>query len=58
MSKKEKCPVCDKNLVISKDTAHNRRFLVCPKMDKESFSEEEVKHYRASLKRIFVEAFV
>lgn len=46
------CPVCKEKLVISKDTAHGRKFLVCPKMDRDSFSTEEVEHYRKSLSRI------
>jgi ssDNA-binding Zn-finger/Zn-ribbon topoisomerase 1 len=45
------CPVCKEKLVISKDIAHGRKFLVCPKMDKASFTDEEVVHYRKSLKR-------
>jgi len=49
----EKCPICKEKLVKSKDTAHRREFLVCPKVDKDSFDcGEDVKHYRKSLHRL------
>ena len=47
---KNQCPVCKKELVKSKDTAKGE-FWVCPDMDKESFTDEEVNHYNKSIKK-------
>lgn len=47
------CPTCGEKLVVSKDTAHGRKFLVCPKVDRDIFDNgEDVKHYRKSLHRL------
>ena len=46
------CPVCGEKLVISKDHSHGRNFMVCPRMDKDSFVTEEIEHYRKSLLKL------